>query len=223
MSRFIFPKQSSAIWFLVAAILCLAAALLAYPGKAGLVREAQLAGIREGEGFLLTAPYPPEMKKSYGRVFLPQDDLVVLEDGTALPVMAPGKKDIELAGWGRFRAGSEEILFSTSDGHELDNRIYRIRWPAWSVREWIPGILFLLGFVAFGVGAAQLQPLSRRFASGLGAALSGLIALGMLLLPERVADGFFAGVGLPLAWSLSVALLANGGRAGWLLLFWVAD
>jgi hypothetical protein len=218
MSRFIFPKQSSAIWFLVAAILCLAAALLAYPGKAGLVREAQLAGIRKGEGFLLTAPYPPEMKKSYGRVFLPQDDLVVLEDGEALPVLAPGKKDIELAGWGRFRAGSEEILFSTSDGNELDGRIYRIRWPAWSVREWIPGILFLLGFAAFGVGAAQLQPLSRRLASGLGAALSGLIALGMLLLPERVADGFFTGVGLPLAWSLSVALLANGGRAGWLLL-----
>lgn len=172
MSRFIFPKQSSAIWFLVAAILCLAAALLAYPGKAGLVREAQLAGIRKGEGFLLTAPYPPEMKKSYGRVFLPQDDLVVLEDGEALPVLAPGKKDIELAGWGRFRAGSEEILFSTSDGNELDGRIYRIRWPAWSVREWIPGILFLLGFAAFGVGAAQLQPLSRRLASGLGAALS---------------------------------------------------
>lgn len=218
MSRFIFSKQSSAIWFLAAAILGLAAALLAYPGKAGLVREAELAGIRKGDGFLLTTPYPPEMKKSSGRVFLPQDDLVVLEDGVALPVLAPGKKDIELAGWGRFRAGSEEILFSTSDGKDSAGRVYRIRWPVWNVREWMPGILFLAAFAAFGIGAAQLQPLSPRLAAGLGVSLAGVVTLGMLLRPSRVADGFFTGVGLPLAWSFSVALLARGGRTGGLLL-----
>ena len=162
MSRFIFPKQSSAVWFLAAAILGLAAVVLAYPSKVGLVREVELGGIRKGDGFLLTAPYPPEMKKSSGRVFLPQDDLVVLEDGVALPVLAPGKKDIELAGWGRFRAGSEEILFSTSDGKDSAGRVYRIRWPVWNVREWMPGILFLAAFAAFGIGAAQLQPLSPR-------------------------------------------------------------
>ena len=218
MSRFIFSKQSSAIWFLAAAILGLAAALLAYPGKAGLVREAELAGIRKGDGFLLTAPYPPEMKKSSGRVFLPQDDLMIFEDGVALPVLAPGKKDIELAGWGRFRAGSEEILFSTSDGKDSAGRVYRIRWPVWNVREWMPGILFLAAFAAFGIGAAQLQPLSPRLAAGLGVSLAGVVTLGMLLWPSRVADGFFTGVGLPLAWSFSVALLARGGRTGGLLL-----
>lgn len=218
MSRFIFPKQSSAVWFLAAAILGLAAVVLAYPGKVGLVREVELGGIRKGDGFLLTAPYPPEMKKSSGRVFLPQDDLTILEDGEALRVLAPGKKDIELAGWGRFRAGSEEIFFSTSDGKDSASRSYRVRWPVWSVREWMPGILFLTAFAAFGIGAGQLQPVSPRVAAGLGASLAGVVALGMLLWPSKVADGFFTGVGLPLAWSFSVALLARGGKTGGLLI-----
>jgi hypothetical protein len=199
-------------------MLSIAAVVLAYPGKIGLTREAPLGGIRKGVGFLLSTPFPPEMKKSCGRVFLPQDEVAVLEDGTALPVLAPGKKDIELAGWGRFRLGSEEVLFSSSDGENFAGRNYRLRWPAWSVREWIPGLLILAALAAFGVGASLLRPVPPRLAAGLGASLAGLVTLGMLWWPGRIADGFFLGVGLPLAWSFSVALLACGGRTGGLLL-----
>lgn len=218
MSRLNFPKPSPVLWLPTAAILFIVAALLAYPGKIGLTREAALAAIQKGEGFLLSAPFPPEMKKSHGRVFLPQDEILVLENGAGLPILAPGKKDIELAGWGRFRRGTEGIFFSTSDGQASDGRNYLIRWPSWSVREWMPGILFLAAFASFGIGAAQLQPPKPRLAAGLGAAIAGLVTLGILLWPGRVADGFFTGVGPPLVWSFSVALLASGGRTGAILL-----
>ncbi len=219
MSRINFPKPSPVLWLTTAAILFIVAALLAYPGRVGLIQEAALTNIQKEEGLLLYSPFPPEMKKSCGRVFLPQDEILVLEDGVGLTILAPGKKDIELAGWGRYRSGSKGIFFSTSDGEEAKGRNYLVRWPAWSVREWMPGILFLAAFASSGIGAAQLQPLKPRLAAGLGAAIAGFVTLGMLLWPGCVADGFFTGGGLPLAWSFSVALLAGGGRTGAILLF----
>ncbi len=211
--------KSAGLLAMSAILLLSLAAFLTSPRTFGLINRAAVENALPVGGFLLTAPLPGKISHPRDRMFLFPDLPVLLENGQPLPRPAARTKDIENAGWGRYRTVNGKVLFSTSDGQPQKPGQYEVIASAFQVPEagllllWISGLLgaaMALRLVLLRMNGAD-SLLSRFLCGDIPRLLpAAAFAVGFLVLPGPFSDRFFSGFEVSFLWALATGILAGG-------------
>lgn len=195
-------------WILAAAT-ALVALVASYPSLFGCSKRFEINPI-QGEGYLLQADCPDGTPRIRGRALLFPEIPRIFEDGAVLRYPNSSEKHIRHGGFGRHAIKGREIVFSTSDGNSVGNRIYEVVWPQWSLPEGVLICLWIAACLGFAIALRGASIPSPKGASVVAVAATAFFGAAFFIWPTATASSFFDGLAVPVIWAALVGWFAVG-------------